>query len=180
MFNGTLPGGTGNGGLRKPQERKLERYCSGCCETKSTNCFTRKKHGKGKGTSWNWLCKACESKIKHFKLRSHKMGYACDLNIAWYREKLQAGVCEITGLPFQKWGTSLHKLYAPSVDRIDNSKGYMRDNCRMILYGINALKGEGTDQDMETIARALVSFFDQTKSHVNGKGEEQCQKNELM
>ena len=44
-----------------------------------------------------------------------------------------------------------------SLDRIDSSKGYTKDNCRFILLGINMLRGMGTDSEMYTIAEALLN-----------------------
>jgi len=64
------------------------------------------------------------------------------------------GYCEITGLPFSLDGGI--SPYSPSLDRIDNTRGYVQDNCRYILNGINALKGTGTDMDIYKIAKAII------------------------
>ncbi len=44
----------------------------------------------------------------------------------------------------------------PSLDRIDPHGPYSADNVRIVLLGINGLRGCGTDADMYRIARALI------------------------
>lgn len=87
--------------------------------------------------------------IRSAKHRSQKRGIAFELDEAW---KSGVSHCELTGIPF----VQRDKLFAASIDRIDNSKGYTPDNCRLILNGLNLFKNSGTDEDMLRIARALV------------------------
>ncbi len=67
------------------------------------------------------------------------------------------GHCEMTGLPFEQNKTKGPWPFSPSLDRIDNERGYTQDNARFILWGINALKGVGTDLDAARIAAALLA-----------------------
>jgi hypothetical protein len=55
----------------------------------------------------------------------------------WLKAKVDAGVCELTGTPFDFSGRKGNP-YAPSLDRIDSSKGYTRDNVRLVCFGLNA------------------------------------------
>jgi len=48
-----------------------------------------------------------------------------------------------------------------SLDRIDNSQGYVIGNVRLICYSINAFRANGTDAEMIAIARAIVATADQ-------------------
>lgn len=34
--------------------------------------------------------------------------------------------------------------------------GYVIENCRMVIFGVNALKGRGTDKDLYKIANAII------------------------
>jgi hypothetical protein len=68
------------------------------------------------------------------------------------------GVCQLTGLPFD---FNPHKEkennpYAPSVDRIDNNKGYVPGNIRIVLWAVNSALGESSDEEMLPILKAMV------------------------
>lgn len=65
------------------------------------------------------------------------------------------GSCELCRLPFVIAKRLRHPL-SPSIDKIDPTKGYTKDNCRFVAWAINAFKGTGTDEEMLTIARALI------------------------
>lgn len=62
--------------------------------------------------------------------------------------------CAVSGLPFVFEGLN---CYSPSIDRINNDRGYTPTNCRIVLYSVNSLKSVGTDVDMVTIAKAIVA-----------------------
>ncbi len=72
-----------------------------------------------------------------------------------------AGKCEVTGLAFSlnrpKTRRESLRAWGPSVDRVDPLKGYTRDNCRLVCWMYNAAKGVSSDEDVMTMARALVA-----------------------
>lgn len=80
---------------------------------------------------------------------------AYDLTREW-AEKRFTGRCEMTGIEFVV-GERVPTAFSPSVDRIDNSKGYTQDNCRFVLWAVNRFKMADNDADMLFIARALVA-----------------------
>lgn len=65
------------------------------------------------------------------------------------------GRCELSGIEFKPSETGVCSVYSPSLDRIDPSKGYVLGNIRLILHGLNAMKGEGTDEQLIEICRAI-------------------------
>lgn len=65
------------------------------------------------------------------------------------------GRCEITNIPFDL-SRNVVGFYSPSIDKIDANKGYMPDNCRFVLFSVNAFKNSGTDHDMLLAAEAIV------------------------
>ncbi|MBU6232196.1 hypothetical protein KGP36_06135 [Patescibacteria group bacterium] len=69
------------------------------------------------------------------------------------------GRCALTGLEF-KTSDNAHGPFSPSIDRVIPELGYTPENCRFILFGLNALKGTGTDADMMIIAKALMERHD--------------------
>lgn len=54
----------------------------------------------------------------------------------------------------QKKGTKgkAHMFNSPSLDRIDNTKGYFKDNIRIISFKANWLKGSATHQELMFLA----------------------------
>jgi hypothetical protein len=96
------------------------------------------------------------SLLGNAKRRALKFDREFDLTLDWLLDRLIDG-CALTHLSFQWVKHSNDKTRSASVDRIDNSKGYTQDNCRLILYGLNALKNTGTDEEMYMIAEALIN-----------------------
>lgn len=90
--------------------------------------------------------------VKRCQCRRENLDF--DLDEQWYVDRLMKG-CELTGIPFV-WAREGHSLYNPSVDRVDPTKGYTKDNCKLILRGINMLKLNGTMEDVYKIAAAII------------------------
>ena len=70
--------------------------------------------------------------------------------------KDQRGLCALSGLKMT-WMKGKITLTSLSIDRIDSSKGYERDNVRLVCHGVNRLKGDATDADMLAMAKAIVA-----------------------
>ncbi len=68
----------------------------------------------------------------------------------WVHERVDAGLCQFTGLPFELLP---HSPFMPSIDRIDNSQGYDPDNCRVVLWFINRARGALDIKEFETVFR---------------------------
>ena len=95
------------------------------------------------------------------KRRSIKRGLDFTLTRAW-AESRYTGFCEITGVPFDiSPGRIGPSVTSPSIDRIDNGLGYIGDNCRFILFCVNAFRGGMADSEMVAISRAIVDKLDQ-------------------
>jgi hypothetical protein len=102
--------------------------------------------------------------IRSAKSRAKKKGFEYDLDLEWASARW-SGKCEITGIQFIV-NAKAHSgfPYSPSIDRIDNSKGYLKNNCRFVIFAVNAMKGTGSDSDMVLIARALASAYSPERS----------------
>jgi len=72
----------------------------------------------------------------------------------WVIGKLNAGICELSGLPLEiaQAGTA----NSPSLDRRDNSKGYTPDNCQLITVQANRAKGEWKSGDLLIFCMSYV------------------------
>ena len=74
-------------------------------------------------------------------------------------EMLAPMVCSATGLPLS-WehdGTSYRRPWAPSIDRIDCSKGYVPGNVRVVCSAFNTMRNEFPDEVVFALAKALAA-----------------------
>lgn len=92
------------------------------------------------------------------KKRADKKGLEFSLTHAWVVERIAAGFCEATGIPFiLDAGKGHHQPFAPSLDRKDNARGYTEDNVQVVAFIHNAARGPWGDGPLLTYARALVA-----------------------
>jgi hypothetical protein len=73
----------------------------------------------------------------------------------------------VTGLPFslEKIGSgAAKKVFAPSLDRIQAGGCYSRENCRLVMVGVNfAINSWGLDTYLR-LAEAAVRFQDRAET----------------
>lgn len=100
-----------------------------------------------KKTPWRHLLYAAYQRAK-------KKGLEYALSPEWAMSRY-TGFCELTGIEF-RYGKGGLWPYSPSIDRIEQSRGYTPDNCRFILMGINNMRGISTDKEMFFIAKRLA------------------------
>lgn len=95
--------------------------------------------------------------LKSAQRRSHKYE-DFDLDLDFIRGKLLLGVCEVTNIPFSydKPTNSAKNKYSPSIDRIDSSKGYVKSNCRIVIWQYNLMKGEISDDELFEICKLIL------------------------
>ena len=73
------------------------------------------------------------------KRRAVERDLPFDLDVEWVLERLEAGVCHLSGEPFDL--TEVRGFSTPSLDKIDPKGGYTKENTRVILFGLNAALG---------------------------------------
>ena len=105
--------------------------------------------------------------FKSRKTEAKQKGIPFELDNEWAAPLWVAG-CAITGLPFQSNKQKGPWPFSPSIDQIKPGLGYTKENARFLLWGVNALKGAGTDEDMLTIAEAIVSTLSKSAIRVDG------------
>lgn len=78
-----------------------------------------------------------------------------DFEAMWERS---GGRCEVSGIEFDCFPVEgkLKRPWTPSVDRIDNTKGYTPDNCRLICLAVNLAMNEWGEAVLFRIAEALT------------------------
>ena len=68
------------------------------------------------------------------------------------------GQCQVSGIYFNKFRPmgSTKRPWYPSVDRIDSSKPYTADNCRVVCVAVNMAMGEWGIEVLRAIAKAMI------------------------
>lgn len=78
-------------------------------------------------------------------------GLSCVLTEADVTTLLSSGVCARTGIAFEPGGD-----FGVSLDRVDNSLGYVEGNVQAVCWAYNRAKGASTDAVVLRLAMALV------------------------
>ena len=65
--------------------------------------------------------------------------------------------CPILQCPFE-YGTSKNYAYSPSLDRIDNSKGYIKGNVWVISSKANSMKNSATWKELELFCKNILRY----------------------
>lgn len=143
--------------------RRDQSFCSVPCRDRNlriTNPEWRAERcEKAKITGREWHRKTRQHApakvlLEGVKKRAKKRNTPFDLTLEWATARW-TGRCELTNIPFELGRTKLGP-FSPSVDKINPAKGYIQENCRIILLAINWMKSSGTDAQMYAVAEALL------------------------
>lgn len=143
------------------KSRGRQAWCISC----ENNRRLRKCHGCGQ----HWMPRGskaayCPRCYPYFRQASKLVGAAkyraeqeClefDLDKEWVAYKLMAG-CPKTGVQFEilrkSDGISNRAPFTPSIDKIDPTKGYTKDNVQVVCWWYNAAKQRFTDSEVLTL-----------------------------
>lgn len=70
-------------------------------------------------------------------------------------------VCPVLGIVLGM-GTKYGRDGSPSIDRINNSLGYVPDNIIVVSWRANRLKSDATPDEL----KAIAAFYDKVSAHV--------------
>ena len=104
----------------------------------------------------------CSMMTTQAKRRAAALGREFSLT-AEHVKNLATDVCPVLGIPLE-WKYGHGKTYnpsSPSLDRIDNSKGYILGNVAIISNRANRLKSDGTAAEHAAIAAYMQSSVEQ-------------------
>lgn len=87
--------------------------------------------------------------------RARQKGLDCTLNPAAIQAVIDAGECQMTGIPFNLDGGRTWD--SPSIDRIDSSNGYSPENTRVVLYCVNVMANTWGENKIVEIAEAITA-----------------------
>ena len=89
------------------------------------------------------------------KARAKRKNLDFDLTVEDVLEMYpKKGCCPVFGFKFE-WGTRQERDKSPSIDRIDSTKGYVKDNCQIISWKANRIKCNFTLEDLQTVVDFL-------------------------
>jgi predicted nucleic acid-binding Zn-ribbon protein len=142
-------------------ERNREGYLVSETHRECTKCGTLFEK-----TSKMTLCKSCNSeRVKcqtpewkmhqRAKQRCKKTGKEFDLEVS---DIVIPNVCPILGIKLNmNSGRSGAYRNSPSLDRIDNSRGYTKDNIQVISQLANAMKCHASNEELHAFAKWVLS-----------------------
>lgn len=139
----------------KCQHGDSDRYQNGRCRAcKQDERQRRSEQRKAYNREWNRTVRGrAGALLTRVRERSQEKGFpAPTLDADWIEARLERGVCELSGLPFGD-----EKPYAPSIDRIDSSKPYTQENCRLVVWALNAAFGEWGEEAFRLIAKTWLA-----------------------
>ena len=93
--------------------------------------------------------------------RAKEMGWPePDFSSDWIYQKIKNGYCEVTSIEFDletQVGKNSHTKnpWVPSIDRIDNSKPYSKDNIQVVVFMYNVCKSEFSHEDVIKFCNSL-------------------------
>lgn len=113
--------------------------------------------GASKKKTTDWARRNWESYILiQMKRRAKQKGFECSITKDELKALRASGICAATGIRFIWEGPDKHNPWAPSVDRIDSSKGYTLENCQVVCWIYNWAKGNWHPDVVLEMAKALI------------------------
>lgn len=152
---------------KKNIKSSVIRTCKGCNKSGDGKLFA-----KGKFDTCNRCYKISWEKDNPDKLRAQRlygnatkraktMGWPKpDFDSTWIYEKIKNGYCEVTGIKFDlstEVRSSAHAKnpWVPSIDRIDSSKPYLKENVQLVVFMYNVCKSEFSHDDVIQFCKSV-------------------------
>ena len=94
------------------------------------------------------------------KQRRNEKEISLTLDDVKYIWTAQNGLCVYTKIKLElpEWDVK-KKINSASIDRIDSSKGYTRENCQIVSVMANFAKNTFTDSDMKEFCKQIALNF---------------------
>ena len=157
------------------------KQCNKCLESKPYSEFYKTTSNQGSLDGYRKQCKECHSAFSHnnpnrktiannyykrrkeehpalfmWKQAKHRAKY--DYNDMEFTISVEdiiiPEMCPYFNVPF----IPLDKEFGYSLDRIDSSKGYTKDNIRVIIYKANKMKNDATVEQLRSFAKGILSL----------------------
>ena len=106
----------------------------------------------------NLLKKKAKNLARWSKWRAKKRGLEYDLSYEWIRQKIVEG-CPVTGRSFELKKGKI-RAFGPSLDRINSSKGYTKQNTRVVCLWYNLAKSNWDNSFIQKVIKETVQFWE--------------------
>jgi len=141
--------------------KKPRKYCSYKCAHAYHHKFVRDTDALKKHVAKYYEKHPAKRFMTSTRSSAAKRNLLFELTEEWFEQRLTKGRCEATGLPikskaYQEGARGIRSFYSPSVDRIDNSIGYVPSNCRIVCWGVNLAKSTFTDRDLNALSLSIL------------------------
>jgi hypothetical protein len=142
------------------------KICCTCHQAKTLNNFFKnckdcKSCNRHKCQAWrqaNPVAYKCSQMLTNAKKSAARKDIDFSLTIEHLKE-IATDACPALGIPLDwrhQHGIS-YNMNSPSLDRIDNSKGYVPGNVAIISLRANRIKCDGTAEELAAISRYVQS-----------------------
>ncbi len=92
------------------------------------------------------------------RARCRKSGLPFAVTADLIAARIAAGACEVSGIPFDlRVGHRRLSPWAPSIDRIDSSKGYTPENVQVVVSMLNLAKSDFSMAEVEQFVTAMAA-----------------------
>lgn len=152
------------------------------------NGMQKLHHRSGEITGWSeaveaaatdedsWLRQALVKAEQ--RSRAARRPFRLSLDSLVFIAKRSGGRCEVSGLPFSDDLVGRHRPYRQSLDRIESTREYSIENCRLVCVAVNMAMGVWGEDVLHRIAVGLVlnRFYppwldtDSVKMHTSREG----------
>ena len=137
-------------------------YTSGMCEYK----FHGVSVPKSKYANWYRVVSGLSSKLSDTKKRARNHNFDCNIDLHYIAELwiTQKGLCNESALPmsFDAGSQENKNPFSCSIDRTNNSKGYVKGNVRLVTHWANNSKSTWDKSVVETFILATAKKLMET------------------
>ena len=144
------------------------KWCSTCSKCGKEQPYTRVDHARQSAKAGK-LCRQCahyENKTRPSLYKGFLLVHidvfqktAVGRGLSWKLDpddvvdlwESQKGLCALSGLPMQKNPKTW------SIDRIDNDRGYTKENIHLVLTHVNMMKGKYSIEEFIQTAKAIAA-----------------------
>jgi hypothetical protein len=131
------------------KKQTVRAWCKACVANSIVGHYRRERDADPKR---GWARASHKSSAQ----RARDKSYEHELTIDNIYERCPDN-CPVFGFPLNYSNTTL-RFDSPTLDRIDNSKGYTVDNIQVISRRANSMKGDGTIEDVEKLLKFMKSL----------------------
>ena len=158
--------------------------CHYCGEYKPIECFSPNGGGSSIRNNRRSICNECNSKRQRYhdlslsddkKLdkclrfrflgaRSRALNSNIEFNITFeYIKELwneQKGICALSNVPMTYLLREGRTPTNVSIDKIDRTKGYIKDNIQLVCMACNQIKSDLTEEEMYNFCKKIVKTYE--------------------